>query len=85
MKSNEIRIRNIDSSAIAKIDELASKKGTSRNAYLKSYIESLSILAELKDQEEKYISLVLSMAELIEENTTVLTTVKNLLQERDIV
>lgn len=60
MQANEVRIRNVDAAAIAKIDELAAKRGMSRNAYLKQYIENLAVLEELKELDNRYASLVIS-------------------------
>lgn len=47
-KEMEVKIRNVEPTAVKKIDELARKKGLSRNEYLKNVIEDFSIL-EMKD------------------------------------
>jgi hypothetical protein len=44
----EVKIRNVEPAAVKKIDELARKKGLSRNEYLKNVLEDFSIL-EMKD------------------------------------
>lgn len=69
MANNEVRIRNVDPAALAKIDSLANKKNMSRNSYLKAYIETLSILGELKELESRYASLVERMGDIVEHNT----------------
>lgn len=76
----DILIRNVDAGSVAKIDELATKKNMSRNAYLKTYIETLSVLNELKDQENKYSNLVNTMLEVIQQNTSELKLIKSLLE-----
>lgn len=78
---NEIRIRNVDAAAAAKIDELAAAQGKSRNAYLKQYLESLAVLEDLKEQENRYASLILTVSEAIERNTDALLDMQNLLNE----
>lgn len=40
----EIKVRDVDAVAVKKIDELAKRKGMSRNEYLKRTIESFSVL-----------------------------------------
>lgn len=56
--ANVINIRNVDAVAVAKIDLLAAKKGISRNAYLKRYIEIMAIAGDVKIINDNYSSLV---------------------------
>lgn len=60
----ELKIRGIDPAVISKIDQLveASPNFKSRNAYLKHYIETLSVLNVLQEQEDKYAALIDSVA-----------------------
>ncbi len=57
---NELKIRGIDPAVIAKIDHMVESSPVfhSRNAYLKHYIETLSVLNVLQEQEDKYTSLI---------------------------
>lgn len=41
----EIKVRNVDLAAVKKIDELAKKKGMSRNEFLKLYVEKLTLVS----------------------------------------
>lgn len=66
---SELRIRNVDAAAVARIDQLAEKAGKSRNAYLKEYIETLSILNQLQEKDDSYTSLVNNILNVISENT----------------
>lgn len=75
-KIGEIRIRNVDAGAIAKIDELAEKKGLSRNQYLKNQIESLAVAGVLKEYENKYINLVENVLAVVENCTAELERVR---------
>lgn len=68
-KIDEIRIRNVDAGSVARIDQLAKKKGVSRNEYLRKYIENLSVLNILKDTEERYTSTIKRITEAIDANT----------------
>jgi len=77
----DIKIRDVDPAAVKKIDELAKKKKQSRNQYLKNYVETLSVLEELKRQEERYVELTKLLAELVEKNTTVLSKVDRAFEE----
>jgi len=80
-KMNEIRIRNVDACAVAKIDELAKQKGMSRNQYIKLMIESLSVLDEVKDIQTDYKNLVLDLAEVIEKNTNELMKIQAIINQ----
>ena len=53
-----ISLRNIDPVAIRKIDELAKKKGISRNEYLKMYIQQIAIIKDINEMDNKYSNLV---------------------------
>jgi hypothetical protein len=77
---SEVRIRKIDAGALARIDELANNSGKSRNAFLKNYIETLSVLEQLKEQEEKYANLVKAVADVVEHNTQELERMRIFLQ-----
>lgn len=71
-----VMIRDVDSAAIAKIDELWKKKGfRSREAYLRKYINNLAVLDELKDIENKYQSILNLCIRVIENNTETLERV----------
>lgn len=77
---SEVRIRNVDAAAIARIDQLAAKAGKKRNTYLKEYIETLSILNQLNEQEEKYQSLVNNILNVLTENTKQIRLLRNTIE-----
>ena len=59
----EVKIRKIDQSVLMQLDELASKKGMSRESYLRSHIYSLVISQEIRAVEDKYENLVRLIAD----------------------
>lgn len=68
----EIRIRGVDPAAVFKIKSMAEERGMSVNAYMRSYIETLSVLDEVRSIEDKYSNLVLAISEAIAANTKAL-------------
>lgn len=76
-KISEIRIRNVNAAAIARIDQLVEKSTfRSRNEFLKHYIESLAVLQELKDQENRTAALIGNITDIISYQTALLETIK---------
>ena len=78
---NEIKIRDLPSDAIAKIDEQARKKHMSRNEYLKRFLCSEVQSPELKNMDGKYGELVDKALEEIKECRKVIEENSKLLQE----
>lgn len=76
MKNYELRIRNVDAAAMEKLNQLAKEKGMSRNAYVKHYLESLSVLGELKEMESKYELLLNVVVDCVERNNEFLRDLK---------
>jgi hypothetical protein len=72
----EIKIRNLDVITIQRIDEVAKEKGLSRQQFLKNYIETLSVIDNIKESETKYVDLVNQLSFLIKENTNVLSKIR---------
>ena len=68
----EIKVRNLDKSVVAAIDDQAKSQNKSRNEYL---VEQLTLLArtpEIKQQEDKYTALVNTVVKVVRENTEVM-------------
>lgn len=75
-----LSIRNVDEVAIVKIDSYWKKKGfRSREEYLRKYINSLAVLGELREFDNRYQSLVKTCYEVIQNNTETLERVMVLL------
>lgn len=68
----DIVIRNLDKDIVLRIDELAKKKGLSRNEYLRSQIKQLALHPEISEKEDQYKRLVEKIAAIIQQNTEVL-------------
>ena len=76
-----ISIRNIDPVAIKKIDELAKKKGISRNEYLKMYIQQIAIIKDINEMDNKYSNLVDAITDRLEQTNDVIHE-NNMMMER---
>lgn len=68
----EIKIRNLDKDIVHRIDELAKKKGLSRNEYLRFQIKQIALHPEISEKEDQYKRLVEKIAVIIQQNTDVL-------------
>ena len=75
----DIIIRNIDRDIVARINELAKKKGKSRNEFLKDQMKQLALHPEISEKGDQYKRLVKEIAVVIQQNTQVLNEL--LLQE----
>ena len=67
-----ISVRDIDPVAIKKIDELAKKKGISRNEYLKNQISKIAVMKEAEEVEDKYSNLVNVIVDRLEQSNDVI-------------
>lgn len=76
----EIKIRNLSDDVLLRLSYLAKEKGMSRENYVRKYLESLSVLGELKDIEGRYQTLVLKVVEAIEFNTHQLASINERLE-----
>lgn len=63
----DVCIRKVDPVAIKKIDELAKRKGISRNEYLKKHIEQMAIIKDISETEDKYANLVETVVDRLEQ------------------
>lgn len=68
----DIFIRGIDPVAVKKIDELAKKKGISRNEYLKIHIQQIAIVKDVNEVEDKYSNLVATVTDRLEQANDVI-------------
>ena len=64
-----IILRDVDASVVGQIDEMARKKGVSRNQFLKVYLSNLSILSDLRDMQARYDETLDKVLLVITENT----------------
>lgn len=76
-----VTVRNLDAGVVMKLNEIAKKQGLSREEYLRTYLENLVVLDEMKKLDLKYAELVREMAVIIDNNTKVLKKVNDTLSE----
>lgn len=76
-----ISLRDVDPVAIKKIDELAKKKGMSRNEYLKIYISQIAIMKDLNEIESRYANLVDAVTDRLEQANDVIRENSMLLEK----
>lgn len=76
-----VTVRNLDVGVVMKLNEIAKKQGLSREEYLRTYLENLAVLDEMKKLDLKYAELVREMAVIIDNNTKVLKKVNDTLSE----
>lgn len=78
----ELRIRNVNAAAVARITQIAKQSGfKSRNAYLKHYIETLAVIPELRNVENRYAALTENMMSILDAQTTLIKEIKINMQE----
>lgn len=75
-----ITIRNVDDSIVAKLNSLAEKHHMSREAYLRKQLESMAVIGQLKELDEKYSVLVKNLVDIIQQNTLVMEKLELYLQ-----
>ena len=76
-----VTVRNLDAGVVMKLNEIAKKQGLSREEYLRTYLENLAVLDEMKKLDLKHAELVREMAVIIDNNTKVLKKVNDTLSE----
>lgn len=76
-----VTVRNLDAGVVMKLNEIAKNQGLSREEYLRTYLENLAVLDEMKKLDLKYAELVREMAVIIDNNTKVLKKVNDTLSE----
>lgn len=76
-----VTVRNLDAGVVMKLNEIAKKQGLSREEFLRTYLENLAVLDEMKKLDLKYAELVREMAVIIDNNTKVLKKVNDTLSE----
>ena len=81
--TNNILIRGLSSSCLSRIDELARLHHMSRSEYLRTALESFTVINEVKDREERERRLYSALADIIEENTTTLKQIREILESQN--
>lgn len=66
---SELKIRGLSEETIAKLTHESKKRGISREELLRKILENFSVAPALLQQEEKYNSLLMMIAEVLTLNT----------------
>ena len=78
---SEIKIRGLEPGVLQKYEEVAQEEGITRNQVIKKCLTRLALAEEIRETESKYEMLVQSLAETISQNTQVLATVSQQLEQ----
>lgn len=79
--SKTIYIRNVDSSVLTKIDELAEQKGVSRNKFVNIILENFAFTDKIKETESRYSGLVETTTDAINNVTLAVQQLQQLIIE----
>lgn len=82
--SKTIYIRNVDPGVLAKIDEIAAQKGISRNKFVNIVLESFVSSDKIKEVEENYSELVETTTDAINNVTSALLQLQQLIIQTNI-
>lgn len=65
----EIKVRNLDKSIVAALDDRAASQHKSRNEYLREQLTLLAQYPALQEQEDRYHRLVETLLLVVQQNT----------------
>ncbi|PFT50389.1 hypothetical protein [Priestia megaterium] len=77
----DILLRDIDPTAVKKIDEIAKEKKISRQEFLKGQIETLAVFQEQKDREAELENIIYQNIKMMEKCAIAIETVNGFIQE----
>lgn len=78
--AEELRLRNVDAAVLAKLEQIAEKKGLRRNDYIKRIIENAAYSSELLLLDEKYEALVAMVLQIIKTNASEISRLTSLIE-----
>lgn len=78
--AEELRLRNVDAAVLAKLEQIAEKKGLRRNDYIKRIIENAAYSSELLLLDEKYEAIVAMVLQIIETNASEISRLTSLIE-----
>jgi len=77
----DILLRDIDPTAVKKIDEIAKEKKISRQEFLKGQIETLAVFQEQKDREAELKNIIYQNIKMMERCAVAIETINGFIQE----
>lgn len=81
IKMGEIKVRGLDETVILRLNELAQKKGKSRETYIRDSLINLSLAGQLFEMDFKYATLVETLADKNQMLTDIIEKNNFLLEE----
>ncbi|MDD9781246.1 hypothetical protein PVE99_02190 [Priestia megaterium] len=77
----DILLRDIDPTAVKKIDEIAKEKKISRQEFLKGQVETLAVFQEQKDREAELENIIYKNIKMMEKCAVAIETINGFIQE----
>ncbi|WP_461672536.1 hypothetical protein [Priestia megaterium] len=77
----DILLRDIDPTALKKIDEIAKEKKISRQEFLKGQVETLAIFQEQKDREAELENIIYKNIKMMEKCAVAIETINGFIQD----
>ncbi|MDM8147296.1 hypothetical protein [Priestia megaterium] len=77
----DILLRDIDPTAVKKIDEIAKEKKISRQEFLKGQVETLAVFQEQKDREVELERLIDRNIKMMERCAVAIETINGFIQD----
>ena len=77
----DILLRDIDPTAVKKIDEIAKEKKISRQEFLKGQVETLAVFQEQKDREAELERLIDRNIKMMERCAIAIETINGFIQD----
>ncbi|MBW0933958.1 MULTISPECIES: hypothetical protein [Priestia] len=77
----DILLRDIDPTAVKKIDEIAKEKKISRQEFLKGQVETLAVFQEQKEREAELENIIYKNIKMMEKCAVAIETINGFIQE----
>jgi len=81
MNVMDILLRDIDPTAVKKIDEIAKEKKISRQEFLKGQVETLAVFQEQKDREAELENIIYKNIKMMEKCAVAIETINGFIQD----
>jgi len=77
----DILLRDIDPTALKKIDEIAKEKKISRQEFLKGQVETLAVFQEQKDRDAELENIIYKNIKMMEKCAVAIETINGFIQD----
>ncbi|MEH7089271.1 hypothetical protein ABFY59_00090 [Priestia aryabhattai] len=77
----DILLRDIDPTAVKKIDEIAKEKKISRQEFLKGQVETLAVFQEQKDREAELENIIYKNIKMMEKCAVAIETINGFIRD----